>query len=86
MSSYLFAVQDQTGREITSWTGDVERVSDVFATQLDKDHVVIGLDGEGVSEPGFVPADAGKLTLYRWPADDKMSKPVAHPVSWEQEA
>lgn len=86
MAEYLFAVQDENGREVTSWTGDVDKVSDVFVSKLDDQTIVIGYQGEGVTEPAVVSNEAGKLTLYRWPADDKLATPVAHPVSWVEDA
>ena len=77
MSSHLYAVQDEQGREIVSAHVDVERVSDVTATQDPDGNVYLlfeDLTIEHAPDPG------GKLTLHRWPSDDKLATPVSHPV------
>jgi len=33
MPEYLFAVQDQNGREVASWKGDIDKVSEVSSVE-----------------------------------------------------
>jgi len=73
---YLVAIQDEAGREVCSATATgVEKVSDI-TTNRDNDHVGIfnGVDELLVEAPD----PGGALYLHRWPADDKLAKPVTH--------
>lgn len=78
MASFLYAVQDSTGREIVSAHVDVEKVSDVGAV-YDPGNVVSLVFGDIVIEQAHH-AGEGPLTLCRWPSDDKLAEPVKHPV------
>lgn len=75
---YLYAVQDDGGREICAAVIDTDRVSDVTAVQTDDGTVAILLTGDEVVT-GRVP-DGKQVMLYRWPADDKLSEPQSHRV------
>lgn len=83
MAEYLFAVQDQNGREAAYWKGTVDKVGDVAAT-VSGDTVRIS-NGDEVVATGKAPDPIGDeervLTLHRWPADAKLSTPVSHPVT-----
>lgn len=77
MPSYLYAVQDEQGREVVSAHVDVEKVTDVTAK---KDGDVVDLVFEDiVIETGDYSGE-GRLTLLRVPSDDKLADPVRHPV------
>lgn len=78
MTQYLFAVQDENGREVVSWKGDVDKVSEVEASEDPNGVVVISHGGEVVAEA--TRDGDGSLTLHRWPADDKLAKPVSRAV------
>jgi hypothetical protein len=79
--SYLFYVQDEAGREIAHWRGEVERVTEVTAdlaggeVRLQRNDVTLATG----TDPG------GQLALYRVPADDKLAEPVRHPVKRDDE-
>lgn len=83
MASYLYAVQDQNGREVVSAHVDVERVSDVHAELVESE--AAGDTGAALYFED-IEIDRGsangqvELTLYRWPSDDKLATPVSHPV------
>ena len=77
MPSFLYAIQDQDGREIVSAHVDVEQVSDVTAVKAG-DTVDIVFEDIVIETGDYF--DEGKLTLYRWPSDDKLATPVAHLV------
>lgn len=82
--SYLWAVQDQAGREVCHWRGEVERVSEVTSD------VTCGEDGQpyariwrnGTIEAlgAITPELTGRLTLHRWFAKDKLAESVKHSV------
>lgn len=77
MASYLYAVQDDQGREIVSAHVDVEKVTDITASYRDK---IVTLSFEDLDvQSGSYDGD-GTLTLWRWPSDDKLAEPVGHPV------
>ncbi len=79
MASYLYAVQDNQGREIVSAHVDVEKVGDVTARK-DPEYDTVELVFEDiVIEQGRYDGE-GSLTLCRWPSDDKLAEPVKHPV------
>lgn len=79
MASFLYAVQDDQGREIVSAHVDVEKVSDVTVDHdIDTDEVLLTFEGIPI-ERGMYHGE-GSLTLCRWPSDDKLAKPVKHPV------
>lgn len=78
MASYLYAVQDQNGREVVSAHVDVEKVSDVHA-ELVGDQVVLAFEDLIIEQGDYWPT-TGQLTLHRWPSDDKLATPVSHPV------
>jgi hypothetical protein len=83
VKSYLYAVQDDQGREVVSWSGEVEKVSDVTAkaeSQGNSEDTVYLLDAEGKILSSALVAGAKGLVLHRWPADDKLSAPVSHAV------
>jgi len=84
MPSYLYYIQDPEGREVVSAHVDVEKVGDVtgrITSLVDDDHEVelvfedLVIDSKPFS--GDRPTD---LTLYRVPSDDKLAKPVSHPL------
>lgn len=77
MASYLYAVQDDQGREIVSAHVDVELVGDVTAKR-EGDTVDLNFE-DVVIETGDYFGE-GALTLWRWPSDDKLAAPVGHPV------
>lgn len=83
MASYLYAVQDNQGREIVSAHVDVEKVGDVTAHLL---HVEATDDYRAVLAFEDVEIDSAStngevdVVLCRWPSDDKLSEPVKHPV------
>lgn len=74
---YLFAVQDATGREVCSWTGEVAKVADV-STLVAHGEIAIQHLGETVAGPVQLPA--GELVLHRWPMSNKLATPVSKPV------
>lgn len=77
MANYLFAVQDNTGREVLSKYHEVDKVSTISAVATGGS-VDLVADGDPIAtaeDPG------GDLWLYRWPADDKLGTPVKHKVS-----
>jgi len=76
MKSFLYAVQDQNGREIVSAVVEVEKVGDVTASVKDN---LVTLSTPGLDQVERVPKGA-ELTLHRWDADDKLAEPVSHPV------
>ncbi len=76
--SYLYAVQDDQGREIVSAHVEVEKVSDVRAV-YDAGNTVSLVFEDIVIEQGHHDG-SGPLTLHRWPSDDKLAQPVSHPV------
>jgi hypothetical protein len=74
--SYLYAVQDQDGRELTSVVLEPEKLRDVTASCNEaKDTVMIFHAGVEVRR-ATVPNTAETLDLCRWPADAKLSDPV----------
>lgn len=77
MKSYLFAVQRSTGHEVVSATIETDRVTSITARRTPEGRVEI-LEGKEIVNASIdeVPKDE-ELTLYRWPSDDKLSKPVA---------
>ncbi len=77
MSSYLYAVQDEQGREIVSAHVDVEKVTDITAVRSGD---VVDLMFEDVIVKTGDYFGEGQLTLLRWPSDDKLADPVRHPV------
>jgi len=79
MPDYLFAVQDQNGREVASWKGTVAKVGDVASVEYgDTQKVEIRNVDEVVAEGDTIVGNA--YTLHRWPADDKLADPISHPV------
>lgn len=76
---YLFAVQTSTGHEVVSWSGEVEKVGDVTARIKDEKSAEIYHGGELVAA-GQLDVELESPVLHRWPADDKLSAPVSHPV------
>jgi hypothetical protein len=80
-TEYLFAIQSSTGHEVLSWkTSDVDKFSEVTSEHDEKAHVArIRHKGEEVASETTV-GHVGELTLYRWDAEDKLAKPVAHAV------
>lgn len=81
MPSYLYAVQDDQGRELISEHVDVEKVSDVearFAHRGDQDVVQLHFDGIVLKEADV---DGGEvLSLCRWPSHDKTATAVCRPI------
>lgn len=78
MKTYLYAVQDDNGRELLAIEAEVEKVSEVKAAFDGGDIVLL----KGKTEITRAAADDSKTwTLHRWPADDKLSAPVSHRVS-----
>ena len=83
--AYLFAVQDENGREVLSATIDgLERVSEVSAyerhNEADDSYTVV-IDWNGVEVDFADSSLTSELTLHRWPADDKLARPVSHKVA-----
>ncbi len=82
MPSYLYAVQDDQGRELISEHVDVEKVSDVSG------RIVRGDGGDDVVQLHFedivikeAPIDSGQvLSLCRWPSDNKLADAVCRPL------
>ncbi len=77
MSDHLWAVQDATGREVTSWSGEA-KVTEVTAARH-ANTVVIEHQGEVVAR-GQAPAGTD-VVLLRWPAYNKLAKPVRRKVT-----
>jgi hypothetical protein len=77
MKKYLYAVQDENGREILSAEVETDQVSEVTAKAI-KDEVVLRVKSEEVARAAFS-ADQ-KLQIHRWPADDKLSEPVSKKI------
>lgn len=83
MPSYFYFVQDETGREVVSAHVDVEKVSDVHAELVESE-----ADGDTGAALFFEDLEIARgsangqvdLTLHRTPSDDKLAKPVSHPV------
>lgn len=86
--AYLYAIQDAQGRELVSWQGEVDRVGDVTAdldvTSPESSEWEVLLNHNGVElGRAYISraiVDEG-MTLYRWPADDKLATPVAHKIT-----
>ena len=77
MPSYLYAVQDDNGREVVSAHVDVEKVSDVEAHRQDG-NVQLRFEDVVIEE---TPYDVDSLlTLFRWPSDAKLADAVERPV------
>lgn len=77
MADYLFAVQDVGGREIVSHQGSVSKVGDVTVEHV-SNKVTLLVAGKEVDSALW--EGTGDLMLHRWPAEDKLSAPVSHPV------
>jgi hypothetical protein len=78
--SYLYAVQDDTGRELCSVKLEPEKLGDVTAKcNEEKDSVQIFLR-DAVVATGSVPGYAEELHLHRWPITDKLANPVSKRV------
>jgi hypothetical protein len=80
MKSYLYAVQRESGHEVVSATVEVKKVGDVEAQHMPNGLVRLVHDGEVVATGDSVVDEGEKLSLHRWPADDKLSEPVSKPV------
>jgi hypothetical protein len=78
MKKYLFAVQDQNGREVLAAEIETDKVSDVTATISDGK---VSLEREGEEITSLEVTEGQVLTLHRWPADDKLSEPVSKPIT-----
>lgn len=78
MKKYLYAVQDENGREVLAAEVETDKVSSVKAT-FDGDEIVLQKDGDTVAKAPAEPARTYRL--HRWPADDKLSEPVSKTVS-----
>lgn len=78
--TYLYAVQKDTGHEVVSAEVEVAKVGDVEAQWLESGLVRLVHLGDVVATGAEVVDFSVELTLYRWPADDKLADPVAHPV------
>lgn len=77
---YLFALQDQTGREITSAYVETDKVGDVTA-RLNEDRSLAFLEHKGEEiNRGSVASSVEEVVLLRWPAEDKLSTPVRKTV------
>ena len=81
MPSYLYAVQDDQGREIVSAHVDVEKVSDVTAV-IDRrgDEDVVELRFEDLVIEGAVIDGGEVLSLCRWRSHDKTAAAVCRPI------
>jgi hypothetical protein len=78
--SYLYAVQDDTGREVCAVHLEPAKFGDVMASCDEaRENVSIRHNGEVVAS-GSVPAAAEALLLHRWEADAKLSDPVTKRV------
>lgn len=79
--SYLFAVQRDTGHEVVSATIETDKVTAITAHRTPEGRVEI-LNGKAIVNASIdeVGEDVG-LTLLRWPANDKLAKPVSKAVS-----
>jgi hypothetical protein len=78
--SYLYACQDETGREVCSVYLEPEKLGDVEASCDDaRENVSIRHNGEVVAS-GVIPSAAEGLFLHRWDADAKLSDPVTKRV------
>jgi hypothetical protein len=76
-ATFLYAVQDATGRELLAWTGQPAKVGDVTA-DADDTRVRLLHQGKPVAE---APRNgATGLVLHRWDAADKHAAPVSHPL------
>lgn len=73
MPEVLAAVQDASGRELTSWKGEVSRITAVAAEAADG-RLTMSADGEEVRSVDL-PANHSELRLHIWHADDKLSEP-----------
>lgn len=78
MKAYLYAVQDDNGREVCSATVEVDKVSEVTA-EFSGEYILLLHNGKQIGDAEDAVRDAS-YTLHRWPADDKHSAPVSHPV------
>lgn len=76
MAEYLWAVQDNQGRELISWRAEA-KVSDVKAVRENgKIKLVYKED-----VMGQVDDSGGDVQLHRWPAGDKLSDPVSTAIA-----
>lgn len=78
MTTYLYAIQSEDGREVCSWQGEVDKVGDVTA-EIGPGNTVHLRHGSELVATGATQSDA-VLTLHRWGAD-KLADPVSHPVA-----
>lgn len=84
MASYLYAVQDDQGREVVSAHVDVEKVGDVTAVLIESEasgDVGAALMFEDIEIDRGSSNGNVNLRLLRWPSDDKLSEPVEHSIS-----
>lgn len=75
MRTYLFAVQDDAGREVCSGEAKLDRVSEVSAVKVD-DTVVRIVRGDEIVAAGESSLPLAELHFLRWPAQAKESTPV----------
>lgn len=78
MTLYLYAVQDQDGRELLSSVIEPTKVSDVTAVLDSKGNVILYHEGREVDRRKG--EDGKTYKLHRVPADDKLKAPVSHAV------
>lgn len=79
--TYLFAVQDATGRELCSAEVTVERVAEIAVERVG-DVVRICRGGEALVAGRVSAGPAGeRLALHRWPGAKKLAKPVTHKIN-----
>ena len=74
MKKYLYAVQDENGREVLAAEIETDKVSSVSA-KLEDGKAVLEFNGEKVTEADV--REGASLKLHRWPADDKLSEPTS---------
>jgi hypothetical protein len=74
-NSYLWAVQNNEGRELMVWRG-AAKVSDVRVVR--ENGQIRLMNGDEVV--AYEPDDGAEYTLHRWPIEDKLAEPVSTPV------
>lgn len=76
-TEYLFAVQDQNGREVIAVKAEVDKVGDISAAIQD-DKLNILYRGDVIGTATDLPE--GPLMLHRWKVKDKLAEPVSKSV------
>lgn len=78
--SFLYAIQDDTGREVCSIHLEPEKFGDVEANCDEPRETVSIVHNGDVVASGLIPSAAEGLFLHRFPSDNKLADPVTKRV------